>query len=370
MSKGLRIYACSGIGEAQQQAAQTPFYDYWTDNTNTAFNTQAVNGLLSKINLNISEVENLELSDEQITDRLNNIDFLVVCLEAAKNYAQHYSKLETSGAVIYKMLYSGSFDNNSLDGEERDRNLDDLIASFNNQMATGEKMNISDSEFEQWWNENIVTRNQFGFNAEMREAIQASLVANIQELNGISGWQDDKDISKMLNNAGEYFLYTYFTDAQLKKLPAVFTEKKQQQMQTYDWCKGIFVGLYGSEQDMRNIIRAGITAYFKHTPEQVCKKIASGENVKPAGVGIVWTAGLIIKLITVIVSAIVSIITVVLKVVKDIKVAKYQAINIESATSATPNSDDFEDLDFSTLGGSKTLYWIIGALGLVWLLKK
>lgn len=231
MSNRLKIYACSGIGDTSRKV---PTFDYWTDNTNCLTNTQAVNTIIAKINLNLSEVENLVyLKDKDIIARLNAIDLLVVCLDAAQSYAQHYTKLNKAGNVIGTMLSQGMFYSESLDNSERDSNLDELLDIFNSEMQKDGEYTVT-SDFAEWWQENVVSRNKIGLDKSQREAAQNALdtasVSGIGELD----WRDSKELSKYLSDGGSYFLYTYFTQAQLNALPTYnrrrFELKKVQQM--------------------------------------------------------------------------------------------------------------------------------------------
>jgi hypothetical protein len=66
----LKIYACSGIGDVQDKAVA-----YWTDNTRTIDNTQAVNTLLALINRNYIEVARLHgMSPVDKIANLNDIE--------------------------------------------------------------------------------------------------------------------------------------------------------------------------------------------------------------------------------------------------------------------------------------------------------
>ena len=93
MANKLKIYACSGIGDAAEQAPTK----YWTDDTNTLQNTQAVNSLLAQINLRWSEVTRLQISQQDKADTLCDMDVLLVSLDAAKRYAKDADKLKKAG---------------------------------------------------------------------------------------------------------------------------------------------------------------------------------------------------------------------------------------------------------------------------------
>ena len=123
MAERLKIYACSGIGDAQQSGE----YQYWLDDTDTLENTQAVNSLLIKINGEwIKATCYRNLSKAKRLQALNLVDLYVVCLDAAKKYANNPDMLHKAGLVIGAMSSEGLFSCDSLNMNERDEYLDYL----------------------------------------------------------------------------------------------------------------------------------------------------------------------------------------------------------------------------------------------------
>lgn len=374
MPDRLKIYACSGIGDVSTQKAAT--YDYWLDNTNSLTNTQAVNTLLAKINLNIAEVENLELLKEDVIERLNAIDLFVVCLYVAQDYASHYTKLQKAGAVIGNMLLDGLFYSESLDNKERDANLDELIRLFDERFMNDGEIK-ENAEFTKWWDENVVSRNRIGLSAEEREVVQQTL--NNTQISGIGkelDWHDNKELSKYLSDGASYFLFTYFTQAQLNSLPncnrRIISLKKTQQLRTYNYCKSLFVGIYGSEKEMKDIIRAGIIGRFKVTPEDVCLDIVNGKRSVKSVEGLAVSA--IVTIVVTAISAVVTIITAICKAVANSKASQYAAIDEKAVKASTPNGEDFDGLlgnTQKTAGSSGLLpFLILGGVVLVYFFNK
>ena len=76
MADKLKIYACSGIGDT----GESRIFDYWTDNTQTVSNTQAVNTLLALINMRVAEVGSLSLTQDEQAECLNDIDLYAISL--------------------------------------------------------------------------------------------------------------------------------------------------------------------------------------------------------------------------------------------------------------------------------------------------
>lgn len=358
----LRIYACSGIG------AVTDGYNYWLDNTETVSNTQAVNGLLAKINLAYTEAMYLQLREEEVAERLDLIDRYSVCLYFAQKYADNSEALAIAGRVVGSMLEAGDFISNSLDNEERDRNLDALIAKAeglmeNDAIAAG-------SEFMAWWRENVLDKNVVGLSDEQQQAVRETL-----QKGSVNGWEDDADLSQYLNEAGNYFAYTYFTKSQLSKLPYVFTRKKNVQLATYEKCKLGFVGVYGSEEDMRNIIRAGAMRQLGDTPENFCNGIYN-VFMSNGSVGfepISWTAKAVVDLVLGLVTALISLIGLILTCVANIKAAEIKQVDIAAAQGATPNESDYPDDWKKKLKGADDsgMLWIgLAAVAAIFLLGR
>lgn len=356
----LRIYACSGIGAVADD------YNYWLDNTETVSNTQTVNGLLAKINLAYTEAMYLQLREEEVAERLDLIDRYSVCLYFAQKYADNSEALAIAGRVVGSMLEAGDFISNSLDNEERDRNLDALIAKAdglmeNDAIAAG-------SEFMAWWRENVLDKNVVGLSDEQQQAVRETL-----QKGSVNGWEDDADLSQYLNEAGTYFLYTYFTTSMLKKVPYVFARKSKTQNATYEYCKAAFVGVYGSEADLKAIIRAGIVREFGDSPENVCNNICAGfTELKSVGVDPALITA-IATLITAISSLIMGIIGLVLNAVVQVKAAEISQVDIAAAQGATPNESDYPDDWKKKLKGADDsgMLWIgLAAVAAIFLLGR
>lgn len=367
MSRKLKIYACSGIGEADSQ------YSYWLDNTQTVSNTQAVNSLLSMINLNYSEVQNLGLTTQEKLERLNQIDMYSVAIYYAQVYNELPEDLHRAGQVIGCLLDKGVFDYDSLSNEERDKHLDDVFEKVAD-VINDDTLKASD-DFTKWWKRIIEDRNKVGLSVEEQNAINSVLEKQSKEISGIGAsddWKKNKDLAQYLNKAGEYFLYTYFTDEQLKRLPKKFKLKKRVQKQTYNYCKAMFVGVYGSESEMKDVIRSGIIREFKAQPENVCSSIY---NKHLSGIGDAVVFALVVELIVALVPLIKSLVEGICNCVAAAKVAKYSSIDKQVAAAATPNGEDFDDISGSDSSGSvikngSTLLLVAVAAALYLIFKK
>lgn len=389
MSNKLKIYACSGVGNAEY--SNTPIA-YWTDNTNTLSNTQAINTLLARINLLYISISRLQdITPEEKIECLNEIDMLCVCLDAAKRFKDDNEGLEYAGGAIYKMMSDDMFAFDNLNTDARDAHLDELIAYANEQYNDRTPIANINPEFMQWWNETVVSRNKVGLNFGQQQNARKALKKAAETIKGIGvvdwsqygdpNWLNNADLAEMLTKGAEYFLYTYFTQAQLNKLPYIFKLKQKQQMRTYNYCKSMFVDIYGSEEEMQLIIRAGIVDVMGGEPEDICDGIASGKTKSIGSVAVFTFLGLtgkaavdaLIAIISAVISAVIAIVSAICTCVASTNVAKYGALDKEVIQESVPNGDDFEGIEFdgTSVGSSSKLLTIaaIGA-GLLLLLKK
>ena len=360
MADKLKIYACSGIGAAQ---AEKPVA-YWTDNTKTISNTQAVNSLLAAINGDYIKYSRLRgLTKANKIELLNEIDLLTVCLDAAQRYSGKPEKLHNAGLIIGEMIQNGLFDCDSLDENKRDNNLDELIDAAHALYGEEPKIEVS-QEFMTWWSETVEKRDKVGLTAEQQSTIEETS----KTIKGIGAaddaWMKNADLAEYLTKGGTYFLYCYFSPEQLAKLPQVFKKKQTMQYATYNYCKALFVNVYGSEEAMQEIIRASIIDQFQATPEQVCADIVAG---KREAIGL--ATEVIVAIIGALTTLIVGVITAVCTMVAQTNVAKYAAVDRQAVESSTPNEDDFNGLSLSGSGATSWLPLAAIGIGLLFLLK-
>lgn len=357
MANKLKIYACSGIGAAQ---AEQPV-KYWTDGTSTITNTQAVNTLLAQINTRYIVVSRLSgVSRDEKIELLNEIDVLSVCLDAAKRFAGNEQALLHAGNVIGCMVHDKAFDFKELKEDVREQHLDDLIEKAN----AGYKDEMpcqAPEKFMIWWNKTVMERDKVGLDKEQQATIKKA-AKSIKGIGANDEWKNNAELAEYLTRGSEYFLYTYMTDEQLKKLPSVFRVKKQKQIATYNYCKALFVDVYGSEDEMLDIIYAGIIDYFQATPEEVCEEIVRTGKAKGVGDGGATAATLgaaeIVAIITAVVGLVGTIIASICAMVGQKYSNKYAAIDKAAVEQSTPNPEDFDGLELGGLGGGNSKKWL------------
>lgn len=340
MANKLKIYACSGIGK------QDDYVQYWSDNTNVATNTQAVNTLLSYINLRYAEITRLQLSEEERLNKLNQIDIATVCLHAADVYTKQPLELHRAGCAIATMIKKGVFDSNIMDLNQRDKNLDEILDMFDTMMQD-QFAEDANSEFLSWYFDKVETRDKRGFTKEQVKAGE-DVLNSVRSISGIGvneAWRNDASISDCLINSSDYYLYLFFTEEQLNNLPYQYKVKKRYQQRVYNNCKGVFTKLYGTEDEMMQIIRTGIISIHGLTPEEECNGLYEIDRLdkENRGVGFNWTIfivvlGLIISFIEVITKLIKACLDYALKTDQ----ARYQAMQEDLIADNAPSPDDVE----------------------------
>ena len=276
------------------------------------------------------------------------------------------------------MIVDGAFENNSLSIREREDNINNIIARVN-EMVNSTRAFKRNDEFSEWWDKNITSRLIVGLDEQKRNELKNAMDKAVSGIGAVDeSWKKDATLSDYLLNGSEYFLYLYFTPDQLASLPREFRRKAKQQQATFDECKALFVGVYGSEQDMKDIIRGGIQNYFQQTPEYVCAAIARGEIVKPVGelvlLGLTGAAAVkaLIALISAILTFVASVVGAICSMVAEIKVGEYKRIDQEIIDSSTPAPEDYDGYNFNNLlggGSSSWLTWAALAVGAILLLK-
>lgn len=362
----LKIYSCSGIGS--NGGKQVADVVYFSDDTNTLTNTQAVNSLLSRINYNNAELQAVSTSNTEAIELMNEIDLYSFCLSYAQKYSNDTNRLRQAGIAIGNILADGAFIFNSLNDSAREEHLlylDDAIRSeFENNVPS------RNAEFDQWWKENVMQLNKVYCTSGEAAMIDSAINQSISGIGAVyDGWQNDKDLSALLTKGSDFFLYLYFTDKQLASLPKRFRDKKRNQQEVYNRCKDKFVGIYGSEADLQRIIRSGLIQYFGDKPSVVCAKIAKSRG-KYKGIGVVGIDDAIVAIIVAICSVIVAIMGVIAAAINK-ETAKYEAITQEMIDEGCPDKDEFEGWDSQSTTTKKSNLITIAALaaGAYFLLK-
>lgn len=350
MAQKLKIYACSGVGDQQ------PTTGYWLDDTKTLSNTQAVNNLLSMINLELSELQALQLSEEELVQKYNEIDFLVVALRLAQRYYDSDERLAAAGNVLGYYASQDAFACSSLDDQERSNHLEKTYQIIIQDIDLQNIYTVN-SAFSLWWAMNVVDLNKVGLTEAQQQAVESA--AGVGAITG--------DLATYLNNSKSYFLYTFIPDSEINSWPKVIQQKRKKQLEIYNYCLPIYKQLGGTEEMMQRIIRSSIITTFKLTPEAVLRRIKEGKAAEPYGVngvGEVITMA-VATIVAAVISAVVAIITIILQCVAQVSVAKYAVPT--DAEHGIPEDEDLKN--FRATSNSNNLL-IIGAAILGFLLFK
>lgn len=161
---------------------------------------------------------------------------------------------------------------------------------------------------------------------------------NIQD----AGWMRNETLRKYLGTSkdggcAEYFLYTFIPQEELGMYNATIYKKRQQQLKTFAYVRELFVGYnYGTEAEMKAIIRKGIETTFGVSVEQVLDEIRTG---KREIVGLATEA--IIAIISAVVSIVIAVISGIIEYCKSVKVAQYTAPTYQELEDSAPAATDF-----------------------------
>lgn len=344
MSNKLQIYACSGVEDNKRVG-------FVLEDTNTATNTQAMNTLLTYMNLYATEIRCLKyLTDDEKAERFNKLDIFALSFYYARLYRQDKAALRDVGIVMSKLLADGKLWLDSADAKEHEAHVDDMIAVIDDMVATGEYTEPDESEFWDWWKERVVEASQEGLNKEQQEAL-ISAEAQAQKI-GATVKEDYGDLNKYLYDGGTYFIYLYVAEDKLKDLTYVMRKKRRKQQEVYDYCRKCFTSIYGSEEAMQRVIRSGIIEDFGIQPEEVIESIFNG-TIKDKSIGNIPVVP-VPEPVTLSVQVIVAIILAIAFIIATLIVAlcDYGA-KVAVAKYTVPESPEDAVIDESDWGGLK-----------------
>lgn len=355
----LKIYACSGIGAAQEAEE-----GYWLDNTRTESNTRAVNNLLSMINLRLAELNATTNQADRIAI-YNDLDLQVVCLRLAQRYADNQEQLDRAGRVLSYYVGNGAFNYSSTDDTERSEHLETVYNLVVGD-TDGSVDYPSNRDFLAWWEAEVSSLNKVGLTPAQQDALRS---ATSEGIGAVSG-----DISKYMSDCKTYFLYTYISDQDAASWPQIIQDRRKKQLEIKAYCAKVYRDI-STVDAMERQIRISLLNTFGKQPEEVIAEIKAGKTKEGVGEAITMAVATVIAAA---ISAAVAIIAAILQCVATVSVAKY----------ATPSDPDFgvpepEDLDgvgssisrtinevTRTITSGNNLIIVAGAVALFFLLKK
>ena len=338
MSEKLNIYACSGIGIGATNRAK----EWIAEGTTAGGNTQAMNSMLSYVNLLATELRHPDIwTKEEYLDKLNEFDLACVCFYYAKLFRNDTEKLAKAGKCIAEYKRQDGFNSDNNEVEWHEQHVDKIIDDIDTMLLSEDKEIDPEVEFVDWWQKEVVEKNVVGLSEE-------KIGATVKE--------DYGDLNKYLYDGGTYFLYLYIPEKKRALLPYRIRRKIRKQQEVYDYCKKCFCpeygGIYGSEADMQRVIRAGIMEDFKEKPESVIQAILNKE-----GIGI--EPVVLAAIISAVASAIIALLGLIINYASAVAVAKY-------AVPEDPESGMAEGDDFMGVHNTDWSKWLlIGGVGLL-----
>lgn len=345
MDNRLQIYACSGVDGK-------PDTGFVTEGTNTATNTQAMNTMLSYMNLFATEIRCLKfLSDEEKTEKMNRLDMCSVAFYYARMYREDKEALHDVGVAISKLYADGRFALKSTDAKEHEEHVDNLIVAIDDMVEVGELTEPENSAFWDWWKTEVLRGAKEGLDKKQQEALLAA-EANAQPV-GATVKDDYGDLNKYLYDGGTYFIYLYVPEERMTDLTYAMRKKRRKQQEVYDYCRKCFTSIYGTEEAMQRVIRSGIVEDFGAQPEEVVEDILNGTR-KDQSIGI--AAEVIAAIITAVVSIVIALIGALIDYGSRVATIKYTVPN--DVPDGMANPEDWEGL--RTNGSSNSKIILIG----------
>lgn len=347
MSNKLKIYACSGFQAGKEFKYLMP------DDTRTVDNTQVVNMMLNNINLARTEIAYLTMPQKDVIARYNLIDLCEIIRNAAERYAKDEKEMYAAGEAITIMLDNGLFECDSTDEAERAEHLDKLFDCFETMMSEG--VTVDDREQMVWWKKEVMPYCKVGLDEKQRK-----IVTNVLEKKMSVSGTAQSDLAEHIDKAGTYFLYTYFTEDQLNKLPRYFRSKAKGQWRTYNYDLPLFKTVYGQgELAFKQAIYASIVKQFGDTPQNVCSDIVAGKRKidSVSAIGIDDIIAILIAILPFLVEGIKAI----CNAVTESHIAKYEAVSKEDIEATVPEPDDLGGGTKKAGLGGDTLLLVAGA---------
>ena len=351
MSKGLEIYRLSGLPK-MGSLNEVGRYAYWTNGTHEWDNTRAYNRLLSLVNLKMDEI--VYLKGQNVADLMNELDCYIVCLEALTIAGKNYDNLTRAGSIVNAMLTADMFKQTFTDDERRAKNLDSLILLFRDNYEKHLEYNFT-LDFDQWW-VGLIKDNINTFPEAVKNNFKCFFVEGTKKIAGIGSTEDKKNFAEYIRNAGDYFLYLFIGDTEIRKYNKTIQMRYRKELELYKYVCNECQGMY-DEATVWTMIRNGVIRQYKMTPENKIKQL---NEVGSGKIGLAVEA--ILAIISAVASALATLLGVILEIVKVSLSYKYSAPVEEEL--GIPQADDWGlDNKADSNDGIKT-FLLVGGIGL------
>lgn len=180
-----------------------------------------------------------------------------------------------------------------------------------------------------------------------------------------SGWEQNKTLMKYLGSSKDdgcasYFLYLFIPEDQVGEYSSAVERKRKLQEKTYKYVLSMWTDLqYGTEDQLREVIKNGIEDTFEAPIDKVLEVIRTG-NANGVGEPITLTVGAIVAIVQAIVSLLIAIISGVIEYCKTKAAAKYTAPSYSELKASVPESTDIIGNSKAT---SNNWLWLVAGVG-------
>ena len=364
----LNIYECSGLEIGT--LSSIGLYHYWTAGTVDYINTRAFNEQLAAVNELMSEYECFVMPDKEAALIADEIDLHIAILQAMMWNTENESEypLLLCGQVIDKMLHDGLFKYESVDSEERSRNLESLLQTMLDRIHGGDRSQVYDSEFLQYYSVHVIEENYNTLPEEAKRRLNDFFSTNREGIGDLledTMQLDPKDfdnLSDYIKACGPGFLYLWIDDIDKYSWRIRKRYKKEQEVfeYIYNSCAGIY-----TKEAVRMMMRCGIIESTKATPEKSIQELKINGNPSKYYKGGV---GELVTLILGIITSVLTIVITVLSIIKENVKAKYsQPMDVDQGI---PDGEDWGIAQDKEKESGGVFVWLLLAGVAVWALKR
>lgn len=183
-----------------------------------------------------------------------------------------------------------------------------------------------------------------------------------------SGWEENKTLRKYLGSSdeggcAEYFLYLFIPDEQVSEYSAAVERKRKIQQKTFNYVLSLWTELqYGTEEELKQVIRNGIESTFESSVEDVLEGIRTG---KREAIGPVLSSTIIAAIISAVVTIVLAVVSGVIEYCKTKAAAKYTAPSYSELQASVPEPTDIVG---DSKAGSNRWMWLLAGAGALLLL--
>lgn len=337
----LNIYACNGVGTLNSVG----MYRYWTAGTTDYLNTIAFNNQLTIINDLLADYE-LSESDSKALQIANDVDLhicILQCLAWNVENPQQYP-LARMGLVVNKMLEDGLFESNLIDDDKRADNLDELLHTLSDRVATNIVGSTTESDFLTYWRSDVDADNVNNMSDEAKERLNVFFASD----RGVGDSMDDvmnlnpSDFDNMadyVKACGASFLYLWIDD--IEQYNYKIRKRRKKEEEVFEYICNVCYPIYNRDSVLR-LIKIGIKEQCKTTPENMVNALKEkGDKsvyLKSGGVG-AFGVDDALAILAIVLIVLATTLTACMQAMQEANMARYnEPVDYEEAI---PAEDDF-----------------------------